>query len=161
MKLLVFSDSHSHAKNIEKAIEIHGGVCDFVIFLGDGLRDVDYLRSKYPSLAFFALKGNCDAFMSSDYPSYSVLDLDGKRVLVTHGHLFGVKSGYERIAKVASELGAEAVFFGHTHQPIDDIYDLENGDRIRLFNPGSIGYDGIYGVVNIKAGAIVTSHGKI
>ena len=62
---------------------------------------------------------------------------------------------------IIEERAVEAVFFGHTHQPIDDIYDLENGDRIRLFNPGSIGYDGIYGVVNIKAGAIVTSHGKI
>ena len=35
MKILVFSDSHGRGKNIIKAIEDHGGVCDAVIFLGD------------------------------------------------------------------------------------------------------------------------------
>ena len=161
MKILVFSDSHSNAKNIEKALEIHGGVCDFVIFLGDGIRDIEYLKTKYSSLTFFVVKGNCDAFMANEYSNYSVLDLDGIKVLITHGHLFGVKSGYERISKAASELGASAAFFGHTHMPIDDIYDLDEENRVRLFNPGSIGYGGTYGVVNTSRGVLVCSHGKI
>ncbi|MBQ4109067.1 MAG: hypothetical protein IJC80_06665 [Clostridia bacterium] len=43
MKILVFSDSHGRAKNIVEALEIHGGVCDFAVFLGDGLKDIDYV----------------------------------------------------------------------------------------------------------------------
>ncbi len=161
MKILVFSDSHSHPKYIEQAIEIHGGVCDFVIFLGDGIRDIEYIKAKYPHLAFFVVKGNCDVFSTSDYSNYSVLDLDGIRVLITHGHLFGVKGGYERIARSACDLGASAVFFGHTHQPIDDIFELDETQRIHLFNPGSIAYGGTYGVVNTSCGVLVCSHGKI
>ena len=161
MKLLVFSDSHSSVRNIEKALEIHGGVCDFVIFLGDGLRDIEYLKSKYPQITFFAVKGNCDIFSSSDYQNYSVLDLGGIRILVTHGHLFGVKGGYERISRFAAENEADYCFFGHTHQPLDDIFELENGQRVHLFNPGSIGYGGTYGVVNRSGSVLVCSHGKI
>ena len=159
IKILVFSDSHSNSKYIEKALEIHGGVCDLVVFLGDGVRDADYVKGKYPSIPFFIVRGNCD-FFGQEYPIYSVLDLDGIRVLVTHGHTFGVKGGYERIANVAKELEADAAFFGHTHMPMDDIYDID-GKRIRLFNPGSIAYGGTYGVVNTSRGVLVTSHGKI
>lgn len=160
MKILVFSDSHSNYKYIEKALEIHKGVADLVVFLGDGGRDIERVRSHYPNLQFFIVKGNCDVFSSAEYRDYSVLDLDGIKILITHGHLFGVKSGYDRILYRAEELGADAVFFGHTHQPLD--YSAYVGEkRIQLFNPGSIAYGGTYGVVNIANGVLVTSHGKI
>ena len=160
MKILVFSDSHSHYKNILEALEIHSGVADLVIFLGDGLRDIERVREKCPHLQFFSVKGNCDVFTSSEYSDYSVLDLDGIKILITHGHLFGVKGGYDRIIYRAEELGADAVFFGHTHQPIDlSMYVGEK--RIHLFNPGSVAYGGTYGVVNTVNGILVCSHGKI
>ena len=160
MKILVFSDSHSNYKHILKAIETHNGIADLVVFLGDGLRDVERVKEIYPNLHFFAVKGNCDVFSSSGYSDYSVLDLDGIKILITHGHLFGVKSGYDRILYRAEELGADAVFFGHTHEPID--FSTYVGEkRIHLFNPGSIAYGGTYGVVNTANGILVCSHGKI
>ena len=55
---------------------------------------------------------------------------------------------------------ADAVFFGHTHTPYDDILDIGE-KRIHLFNPGSIGYGGTYGVVNTSGRVLVTSHTKI
>lgn len=160
MKILVFSDSHSHSKYIENALQIHKSSADLVIFLGDGIRDIEYVKSRYPQLPFVAVKGNCDVFSSADYKDYAVLDLDGIRVLITHGHLFGVKSGYDRILYRAEELGLDAVFFGHTHQPLD--FPTYVGEKkIHLFNPGSIAYGGTYGVINTANGVLVASHGKI
>ena len=160
MKLLVFSDSHSNPKYIERALEIHKRKADLVIFLGDGLRDIERIRENHPNLQFFMVKGNCDVFSSSDYMDYSVLDLDGVKIFITHGHLFGVKNGYDRILYRAEELGVDAVFFGHTHMPID-LSTYVSDKRIHLFNPGSIAYGGTYGVVNIVNGVLVASHGKI
>ena len=33
--------------------------------------------------------------------------------------------------------------------------------QIRLFNPGSVGYEGSFGVVNTSGSVLVTSHGKL
>ena len=159
MKILVFSDSHGKSKHIDEALKIHGGVCDLVIFLGDGLSDIEYIKGKYPGITFFSVKGNCD-FFAGGYPNYSVLDLDGIKVLVTHGHLFGAKGGYERLVYLALEKEADAVFFGHTHVPTCEIVEC-NDKQIHLFNPGSIGYGGTYGVVNTSGKVLVCSHGKI
>lgn len=159
MKILVFSDSHGKGKYIEKALEIHGGVCDLAIFLGDGVSDIEYIKEKYPKITFYIVKGNCDLF-KGDYPTTSVLDLDGIRVLITHGHLYSAKSGYERLVYSALEKETDAIFFGHTHMPTDEIVDVGE-KRIHLFNPGSIGYGGTYGIVNTSGKVLVASHGKI
>lgn len=160
MKILVFSDSHSHPKHIEEALKIHGGVCDLVIFLGDGIRDIEYVKERYSHIPFFIVKGNCDMLFSGNYSSYSLLDLEGVKVLVTHGHMFGVKGGLDRLASVAKEFGANYVFFGHTHVPTDAAAEVD-GEVIHLFNPGSIAYGGTYGVVNTSGKILVLSHGKI
>ena len=160
MKILVFSDSHSNSKYIEQALNMHNDIADLVIFLGDGIRDIENVKNRHSHLNFFVVKGNCDVFFSAEYPNYSVLDLDGIRVLITHGHLFGAMSGYQRLVYLALEKEVDAVFFGHTHEPIDEIVDY-NDKRVHLFNPGSIGYGGTYGVVNTSGSVLVCSHGKI
>ncbi len=160
MKILVFSDSHGRSENIIKALKIHGGVCDFAVFLGDGLKDVDYVRQKLPSVPFVAVKGNCDTFLSDATRDECVLDLDGVRVLVTHGHKYNAKYGYGNLIYRAMELDADAVFFGHTHIPLD-IQEYFGEKRIHLFNPGSIGMGATYGIINTSGGVLVASHGKI
>lgn len=159
MKILVFSDSHSQSGNIKMAIDLHKNDTDLVIFLGDGVNDLYSIRSIYPEIPFFVVKGNCD-FYCQDVCGESVLNLDGIRVLVTHGHLYSAKSSYTFLARHAAELEADAVFFGHTHIPYDDIIEAGNS-RIQIFNPGSIGYGGSYGIVHTSGKTLVTSHGKI
>lgn len=160
MKILVFSDSHGRSENIIKALKIHGGVCDFAIFLGDGLKDIDYVRDKFPSVPFVTVKGNCDTFMASAERDECVLDLDGVRVLVTHGHKYNVKYGIGTLIYRAMELEADAVLFGHTHIPLDT-QEYFNDKRIHLFNPGSVGMGGTYGIINTSGEVLITSHGKI
>lgn len=159
MKLLVFSDSHSNPIKIKKAIELHKAKCDAVIFLGDGLKDIEYVKEQYQDIAFFTVKGNCDLF-TPGVEEERLLCLDNFKILITHGHRYGAKSGYGRLAYRARELDADAVFFGHTHVPFDDFITVAD-KQIRLFNPGSVGYEGSFGVVNTSGSVLVTSHGKL
>ena len=87
MKILVFSDSHGNANSIRKALFAHKSTVDLVIFLGDGVYDIEAIKADYPELSFFVVRGNCD-FMCADVPKESVLDLDGVRFLVCHGHTY-------------------------------------------------------------------------
>lgn len=159
MKLLVFSDSHSKSAKIKEAIEMHRAMCDAIIFLGDGVRDIEYIKEEYSHIPFFVVKGNCD-IMAANIMEETVLSLGEVRIFITHGHLYGAKGGYGRLAYRARELEADAVFFGHTHNAFDDVCEV-GGQNIRLFNPGSIGYNGSFGVVNISGSVLITSHGKI
>lgn len=159
MKILVFSDSHGKSENIIKALKIHGGVCDFAVFLGDGLKDIDYVREKF-SVPFVTVKGNCDTLISSGERDECVLDLDGVRVLLTHGHKYNVKYGCGTLLYRARELEVDAVLFGHTHTPLDT-QEYVGDKRIHLFNPGSVGMGATYGIINTSGSVLVCSHGKI
>ena len=71
---------------------------------------------------------------------------------------------YDIIVTHAASVGADAVFFGHTHIPHSSC-EYVGEKRIQLFNPGSIGGGyGIkpsYGVINITEKGILLSHGSI
>ena len=124
MKILVFSDSHSNSHNVRAAIELNRAKCDCIVFLGDGVKDMQYIKEQYPQIPFFIVKGNCDLF-AKDVEEEKLLSLGDFNILITHGHLYGAKSGYARLAYRARELGADAVFFGHTHVPFDNIVEIE------------------------------------
>lgn len=90
------------------------------------------LRPDYP---IYRVRGNCD--IGSDDPAEGLAPFGGVLFFYTHGHLFGVKSGYERIAEYAADRGADVVLFGHTHYKA-----LRHGTPFSpaLFNPGSLRY---------------------
>ena len=159
MKFLVFSDSHSNSSKIKEVIDLHKAKCDCIIFLGDGLKDIYYIMEQYREIPFFIVKGNCD-FLTGDVEEEKLVCFDNFKIFITHGHKYGVKSGYGRLAYRARELEADAVLFGHTHIPFDDVIEIAD-KQIKLFNPGSIGYDGNFGVVNTSGTVLITSHGKL
>ena len=45
MKILVFSDSHGNANSIRKALFAHKSTVDLVIFLGDGVYDIEAIKA--------------------------------------------------------------------------------------------------------------------
>ena len=59
---------------------------------------------------------------------------DGYKVLMCHGHTYGVKMSYMHLELHAKEVGADLALFGHTHKLF---YDKHNG--LAMMNPGSIG----------------------
>jgi len=145
MRIIVFSDSHNNVVRMIKVLDNLIGV-DAVIHCGDGMRDVKELENIYPDIKFYYVSGNCDMGMRK---YEELVEIGGKRIFVTHGHLYGVKSEveieYPTIRDAGREKGADAVVFGHTHLP----YNRNWGD-ITVMNPGSIKYVSTYGVIEIE-----------
>lgn len=150
MKYLILSDSHGKIDNMVRAVELvrpRG-----VIHLGDCWRDVDELQSFFPRLPLERVPGNCD--FGRFEPLERVLILEGRRVLIAHGHTMNVKYGLLKAQYHALELGADILLFGHTHVPLVDA-----STRPVMLNPGSIGdlTRPTYGVLEFKEGQCIPS----
>ena len=128
LKILVFSDSHRYTGGMIQAIEEQQP--DLVVHLGDLQRDAEELALLYPKLSMVTVPGNCDGWTT--VPSVKQITLQGRSILLSHGHLWGVKSGYEAAIAQARSAGADILLFGHTHQPL--CQQLEDG--LWVLNPG-------------------------
>jgi len=132
MRILVLSDSHGAVETLAEIV----GQCeaDMILHLGDHARDCAIIRTRFPQIMLRAVKGNCDRLERElDTDEFVV---EGKRIVMTHGHLFGVKNGLDRVRYFAESREADILLFGHTHVRYD------SGDApgdIRLINPGSAG----------------------
>ena len=123
------SDTHGRIKNFEK-IRLKQPGAELFIHLGDGLAEVDTMRANHPGSAFTAVRGNCD--FSSSEPYEKLLVLEDKRIFLTHGHRYSVKSGLDRLMEAALLNRADVVLFGHTHQPY-----IKYQSGMHILNPGS------------------------
>jgi predicted phosphodiesterase len=101
-------------------------------------------------------------------PTEQLLPFGKHKILITHGHLFGVKGGLGGLIAHAAELGADIVLFGHTHEPTERVIPAGTvvdgavlSRPIYLFNPGSIGVGPIYsfGLLSFNGGEVLPSHG--
>ena len=146
MKILVFSDSHRSLSGMYAAIDLHRP--EQVIHLGDMMADAEEVAKHYPTTPFCLVPGNCDGWVVT-VPVKKQITLGGKSILLSHGHRWGVKSGYERAIDDARAVGADVLLFGHTHRPLVDM----RGKTLFL-NPGSIGdyAHPFYGVLTLSGG---------
>ena len=146
MKLLILSDTYRSLGFAYDAIEKEHP--DAVVHLGDHLTDAEDLSFACQEPDFYYVPGNCD--YAPTVPQSLTLELDGVRIFVTHGHLYGVKRDLTALAGAAKDAGAQLALFGHTH-----IQHLEERGGITLLNPGTAGRFGHsgYAVVEIKDGA--------
>lgn len=131
VKLLVISDSHGNTSLAEKVIKKHRDV-DMVIHLGDYFRDANKLEDLFPQLHFEYVYGNSD-FLIGDVPIEKVLEIEGQRILITHGHRYSVKWGTERLQAKAVNENIQLILFGHTH-----ISQVKHYPGYIILNPGSI-----------------------
>lgn len=160
-QILVLSDIHNGVRYAREVIEQHPA-CKTVLFLGDGVYHIDTFMRDYPDRAFVAVRGNCDFLVEGNYPTETVLELCGHRLLLCHGHTFSVKSGTSALLVGAVERGADIALYGHTHVAKEE-YVPERG--VYLFNPGSIGeacYSmGSYGILHLDEKTVLFSVGEI
>ena len=112
-KLLVLSDSHGGRTAIERVLMKESKNIDALIFLGDGLRDLELALTLYPKLRAYSVAGNCD--YGALEPTDGLAAFDGVVIFYTHGHMYGVKYDLDTLADAASARGAEVALFGHTH----------------------------------------------
>ena len=129
MRVIVFSDSHGHLANAIRSLK-EAGPLDLIIHAGDFYRDARRLAAE-TNIPVKAVMGNCD--IHDEGPLELVLELAGHRILLVHGHAHTSKHRFDKLASRASELGADAVVFGHSH-----IAGFNTEDGVLLFNPGSI-----------------------
>ena len=88
-KLLILSDSHNSASAVERILHAESDATA-VVFLGDGLRDLEEALTLHPKMKVYAVAGNCD---------------------------FGALEPLDGLADAAAARGAEVALFGHTHKP--------------------------------------------
>lgn len=147
MKIFFISDIHGSIECLNKAIEqFHKENANYIVVLGDALyhgprnnipnaykpKEVVEILNKYKD-KIIAVRGNCDSEVDQmliEYPmmsDYSIILYNGKRLFLTHGHV------YNRESLPNIEKG-DILVHGHTHIPVAE--KMENG--IIIFNPGSI-----------------------
>lgn len=149
MKVLVISDSHQQFNSLMRIYEEEKP--DVVICAGDHSRDGEELSFVYPEAKYYIVRGNCDIF-DRRHEDEMVIELEGFKILLAHGHEYGVKRGYNIIEERGRRLRCDIVIFGHTH-----IQYLSKKDGITLFNPGAV-YEREYGVMEIEGGKVQFFH---
>ena len=147
MKILVLSGSHGKVGKMERAVEAESP--RMILHLGDCWRDGERLHDLFPQIPFHQVPGNCD-FRPAE-PAEQLLFLEDKRVLMCHGHTYGVNQSLLTAGYTAEEQNLALFLFGHTHKPLVDM----RGKTLFL-NPGSIGDPRrpTYGVVTLENGRL-------
>jgi len=129
MKLAILSDTHGNYPLAVKALESLGQL-DYIIHLGDTTEDAEMIELAL-GRELIKLSGNCD--MSNKYPELITTTIADKKVLLSHGDRFMVKSGLNLIKQRAKQEKADMVLYGHTHRPA-----ILNIDGIMFINPGTM-----------------------
>lgn len=128
MRIAVVSDTHGNYKEFLEALVDHEDF-DMLFHLGDYVEDGEKLK-KILSIPTIIVKGNGDYW--SNYKDDEIVEIGGKKILLTHGHKYNVRFNYSNLYYRGLELNAELVLFGHTHVPLN----IEENNLI-IMNPGS------------------------
>lgn len=150
MRIVAFSDTHGDLAAIETIYRAQPSA-DYYIHLGDGYEQARRMRELHPEIPLLAVTGNCDRRESDSDTKLLALE-DGTRILYTHGHRFHVKYGLDSLFEAAGGFGADAVFFGHTHDTF-----CRRFEGVWYINPGRASdYDGVrFAILDIKGGRLM------
>lgn len=147
MLFLVFSDSHGSIVEMKEIIcsqeQVNG-----IFHAGDFIADAMVLQREFPQIPVYKVCGNCD--MISAGCDEEIIEIEGKRIFLTHGHKYHVKSDLRDLSYKTIEGGFDLTIFGHTHQKA-----IDYAGKAVMLNPGAVsGYDRSYGRVVIKDGKL-------
>jgi putative phosphoesterase len=125
-KILIVSDSHGLTKELEILRERHTQEVDLMIHCGDS----QLMPDEKSISGYLTVMGNCDF---GGYPLESVTESGDRKIFITHGHKYSVKTSLMNLKYKAQEFNADIVCFGHSH-----VIGAEVIDGILFLNPGSI-----------------------
>ncbi len=148
-RILVVSDSHGAVDKLDLILSSQPQA-HIVFHLGDGARDLELIKHKYPNKYFHQVAGNWEyAYRDNDLPLTLVDEIEGKRFFACHGHTLFVKYGIGELVEAAAKEKASVALYGHTHRQ-DTIYR----DGMLLFNPGSV-REGKFGAIDVAENGIL------
>jgi len=113
---------------------------DHILFAGDFYKDGQII-SRCMQIPATIVAGNCD--LSHRSKQEEVVSFGKYKILLVHGHQYGVKKDLNRLYYRGRELDVDAVVFGHTHSPwcamTGGIWLINPGSPVlpRLAGPGS------------------------
>ena len=127
VRIVLVSDNHGDRKSLQYLKETYADY-DCFIHLGDSDMRTDEMEG------FLCVRGNHDLLYDDSIPDYRVLEFNGQRIYVCHGHKdFFSYYHYKPMVAHAKAHNCSTVFFGHVHTYHDTILD-----GVRLLNPGSV-----------------------
>lgn len=155
MKILVVSDTHGDFNSLLRVVKAQPDA-EVIVHCGDGDEQVQLLKDTYKDKMIVGVRGNCD--WNSFLPSKETLKICGKKIFITHGHLYSAKMGLYKVVCAAREEGADILLYGHTHIAMNT-YE----DGLYVMNPGSCsGYMASYGIIEItENGDVLTNIVKL
>ena len=127
--ITVLSDTHGNLYDLDF---MRGDFLssDYIFFLGDGIFDMQKYYYEFENKVYM-VKGNCDGFIGLS--TELILEIDGVKILITHGHNFGVKESRQRLAEFSKQKGCSLCLYGHTHTAL-----IEEIDGVTLACPGAL-----------------------
>ena len=131
--ILIISDYHKREDLVIDLIKKYTPT--YTICCGDGESDLSF----YEENNIISVKGNCDL---PNLPHVKILEIEGRKILVTHGHLYNVHFDIFKLYLLAKENDCEYVLFGHTH-----IQMIEEYEGKTFINPGAL-KDGNYAIID-------------
>lgn len=153
LKIVVVSDTHGNTDLLNKVIR-DSSPFDIIVHCGDGLKDIHTAEIPEDS-SVLKVHGNTDMFFCPDTDDILTEEILEKKVMITHGHRFNVKTGLTQLLLHAEKCRVGIVIFGHTHEQF-----LLEGNPI-LFNPGNLS-GGNYGIIYaLKDKEWIFEHRKI
>ncbi|GAB6877490.1 metallophosphoesterase family protein [Thermaerobacter litoralis] len=135
-RILVLSDTHipGRGRSLPPAVLEAAAQADLIVHAGD-LVSLDVYDELALLAPVVAVCGNVDdPEVYRRLPPRAVVEREGVRIGVTHGHLGkGATTPDRALAAFATDVPPPAVvIFGHSHQPL-----IERRGDVLLFNPGS------------------------
>ena len=162
MKVVILSDTHGSTQAVERVFSEQPDA-ELYLHAGDVLSDAKYLASlvgaelnageqdESVSPRVIGVPGNTD-WPDGNQPLARIVCAAGHRILLAHGHSFGVQYTTKFFAEAAAESNCDIAVYGHTH-----IVDVSPGTPITVLNPGSAArprdaYEPSYMVVEMEEG---------
>lgn len=139
--VLVISDSHKNSTALKRILKEFSPYCDAIVFCGDGAYDFISCLEELPEVAVF-VRGNGDPLEVTcdkepfilDVPESAILNVAGKKILISHGHLYGVDFSDSLFIEEAQNKDCNIILHGHTHVP----RHIYTQNKIHIICPGSI-----------------------
>jgi hypothetical protein len=147
MRIGIMSDTHGDVTLAEEAIRQMGSI-DLMLHAGDTYADMVKLSKKF-DIEMIGVRGNIGRV--DEGPAELVLELNGHRIFLVHGHHYDVKHSLMRLYYRAKEIEADIVVYGHTHLAMTAVED-----GILFVNPGSVGvpkgkYKNSYAILDLSS----------